>query len=672
LWNNREVTHVILALVLAAAGPAASPASQSAPAQRPRGAANAEQVRPADPRAEAYYQFMLGRRLDDEGETDGAVAAFRRALELDPASAEIYAELAALFARQGRAEEAIASAEASLKVDPDHIEANRLLGLIYADRAGADDERPAAADEAAREAARKAVDYLERALPRARFEQAVGIRMTLGRLYLQQQAAEKAIVVLRQVLVDDPGVPQAIALLARAYGTSGKTDAVIELLKDAAVRDPSFYGSLGEACEKESRWTEAAAAYEQAAKVTPGNSDLKTRWALALLNVGGADNRRRARDLLLDVTRVNSTSGWPLYLLARAQRESGDLDAAEQTARRLLALSSTSVSGAHALAQVLAQRRDFARIIDALEPIVDKLPAGRESDQALLLSHLGFAYLETGRVDASIAAFQRAQSLNPGDGSLVVYLAQALNAGKQYEKTLALIRPRRVANPSDLQLARVEADAWRGQGKVDDGAAVLIALTDPASAPVETFEALGEYYASARRYSDAAAALARARQRFPDSLDVLFQFATMLERQKLTTEAERVFRDVIARDPAHAAALNYLGYMMADRESRLPEALDLIKRAVALEPHNGAFLDSLGWAYFKLGRLDEAETHLKTAALQLPRDSAVQDHWGDLLAKLGRHAEAVRVWQRALDGDGESIDRAVIERKIKKSVATQR
>jgi tetratricopeptide (TPR) repeat protein len=202
--------------------------------------------------------------------------------------------------------------------------------------------------------------------------------------------------------------------------------------------------------------------------------------------------------------------------------------------------------------------------------------------------------------------------------------------------------------------------------------AILYALTDPPAAPVEAFQALGEYYASARRYSEAAAVLSRARQRFPDDVDVLFQFAAMLERQKLATEAERVFRDVIARDPAHAAALNYLGYMMVDRQSRLPEAVSLIKRAVALEPYNGAYLDSLGWAYLKLGQLDEAEKHLKVAAAQLPRDSAVQDHWGDLLAKRGRHAEAVGVWKRALDGDGESIDRKVIEQKIKKSADKRR
>jgi len=138
----------------------------------------------------------------------------------------------------------------------------------------------------------------------------------------------------------------------------------------------------------------------------------------------------------------------------------------------------------------------------------------------------------------------------------------------------------------------------------------------------------------------------------------------MLEQQALHADAERVFRQVIARDPAHGPTLNSLGYTLADRGSRLDEAVALLRRAVALDPYNGAYLDSLGWAYFKLSQFDLAERNLRTAAEQLPRDSVVQDHWGDLLAKRGRYADAVEAWRRALAGDGERIERTTIERKI--------
>ena len=175
---------------------------------------------------------------------------------------------------------------------------------------------------------------------------------------------------------------------------------------------------------------------------------------------------------------------------------------------------------------------------------------------------------------------------------------------------------------------------------------------------------LAEYYGSADRYAEAAGLLKDAVARFPDSPGVLFQYGAMLERQSLHAEAEKVFRQVLARNPEHGPTLNYLGYTLIERGGRLDEAVALLKRAVALDPYNGAYLDSLGWAYLKTNQLDLAEPNLRTAAAQLPRDSVVQDHWGDLLAKRGKHADAVEAWRRALAGDGDQIDRAAIERKI--------
>jgi Tfp pilus assembly protein PilF len=126
-----------------------------------------------------------------------------------------------------------------------------------------------------------------------------------------------------------------------------------------------------------------------------------------------------------------------------------------------------------------------------------------------------------------------------------------------------------------------------------------------------------------------------------------------------------VFRQVLAKDPGHAPTLNYLGYTMVEHGGRIGEGVALIKRAVAADPHNGAYLDSLGGGYVKLNQLDLAEPNLRAAAAQLPLDSVVQDHWGDFLARRGRYADAVEAWRRALAGDGEQIERPALERKIR-------
>jgi tetratricopeptide (TPR) repeat protein len=347
----------------------------------------------------------------------------------------------------------------------------------------------------------------------------------------------------------------------------------------------------------------------------------------------------------------------------------GDLDGSEASARRLMAINPAGTSGPHALAQVLEERRDFAGLIEALEPVAAKAQQVREADRTVILTHLGFAYIEVGRPADAVAAFERAAKLDPADRALRVYLAQALVAAKQFDRALEVIRGEGPTALTDSRLARIQADALRGLGRFDAGVAVLKTLAEAAPQEALTTQYLAEYYAAAHRYAEAAALLKPAVSRFPDDTGVLFQYGAMLERQSQHREAERVFREVLAKDPAHGPALNYLGYTLVERAGRLDEGAALIKRAVALDPHNGAYLDSLGWAYFKLNQLDLAEPNLKAAAAQLPRDSVVQDHWGDFLARAGRYAAAVEAWRRSLAGDGDEIDRPKIERKIREALS---
>jgi len=613
---------------------------------------------------------MRGRQLEDRGDIDGAIAALRRAMTLHPASADLPAELSALYARQSRVRESIEAANAALAINPKHGEANRVLGSIYASLAERDPDgvAPGGGQTGYRQLA---LDYLGNSLAASSPITAAGVRLTIARIEMQASAFDKAIPVLRQLLADEPWLPQGVAMLAQAYTESGQTASAITLLEEAVAIEPSFSESLAAAYEKHERWSDAARAYEQAAEQSPRDTALQTRWAFALLSVPDNAGAKRARDLLSEVTKANPTEGWPLYLLARAERALGDLGASEASARRLLAISPGSTSGAHALAQVLEARRQWPALIEALEPVAAKPPArGREADTALILTHLGFAYLEVGRAADAVAAFERASTLDPSDRATRVYLAQALVSAKQFDRALEVVRAARKDDPKGVRLARLEADALKGMGRLDAGADVLRSVVAASPGEPSAAQNLAEYYAQAHSYAEAAAALKTAMAQFPDNPNVLFQYGAMLERQSLHAEAEKVFRQVLSRNPDHGPTLNYLGYTLVERGGRLDEAVSLLKRAVALDPYNGAYLDSLGWAYFKLGQLDLAEPHLRAAAEQLPGDSVVQDHWGDLLAKRGRHVDAVEAWRRALAGDGEQIERPKIERKISDALNT--
>jgi tetratricopeptide (TPR) repeat protein len=109
--------------------------------------------------------------------------------------------------------------------------------------------------------------------------------------------------------------------------------------------------------------------------------------------------------------------------------------------------------------------------------------------------------------------------------------------------------------------------------------------------------------------------------------------------------------------------------MFADRGERLDEAVDLLQQALKIEPGNPSFLDSLGWALFKQGRLEQADAPLTEAAAKSPANSVIHDHLGDLRFRQRRFAEAVVAWERALAGDGENIDRVIIEKKLREARA---
>jgi len=303
-------------------------------------------------------------------------------------------------------------------------------------------------------------------------------------------------------------------------------------------------------------------------------------------------------------------------------------------------------------------------VVDALAPVVAKAP-GASFDIGLLLPHLGFAYQELGQHDKAIAAFEQARRLSPKDPAVAGYLVEANIAAKKYGAAVDVAQAAAADHPDDLRLLRLQARALRFSGRPDQGIAILQdALKKHAGEPT-AYVALAQVYSEADRGDEAVKLLQEAQTKFPSDAAVTFELGAAFDKQKKFAESEATFRQLLARDPEHAAALNYLGYMLAERGERLEESVSYVKKALQIEPENGSFLDSLGWAYFKADTLDLAEDSLRRAAEQLHTNSVIQEHYGEVLLKLGRLDEAIAAFTRALAGDGDSIDRADIDRKIR-------
>ena len=642
----------------------------SAPVSQARGQrAPAPTTAPPEKVAEAYAQFLLGHRLDETDDAAGAIAAYKRAMEFDPLAADIPAELAGLYLRQNKAQEAMATAEQALKVAPANREANRVLGLVYAALADEGRENGARSRASVRADANltKAIQHLELAIDRAVGESDSNVRATLARLYLRTSAFDKAISVLTDLVNQEPGWQDGPLLLAEAYAGAGRNADAIAWLEQHAPDNPRLLASLADFYEREHRWPEAAGAYQRALQRTPRNTQLKTRYASALMTAGGAANLGKARDVLNEVVSARATDARALYLLSQAERRLGDLTAAEATARRVIAQNAGSPWGYYALAEVLEESRRYQAVVDELAPVVadHRAKADQAFNVGILLPHLGFAYQKTGQYDKAIATFEEARKLSPKDPALTVYLIGAQIAGKKYGAAVDTARAALVDNPHDVRLTRLQAQALQRAGKADQGLALLEGVVRQRADDPMAYVALAQGYADAERGAQSVKVLQDAQARFPSNNAIAFELATVFEKQKKFAEAEAAIRRVLARDPQNAPALNYLGYMLAERGERLDESVIVVTQALQIEPENGSYLDSLGWAYFKAQKLDLAEEHLRRAAGQLQGNSVIQDHYGDVLFKLGRYDDAIGAWTRALAGDGDSIDRGDIDKKIK-------
>jgi tetratricopeptide (TPR) repeat protein len=609
---------------------------------------------------------MLGHRLEDEEDIDGAIAAYKQAMALDPQASEIVAELADLYMRQNRMQEAMATAEQALKVSSSNHQAHRVLGTIYATLStSGQGQRPNR--ETQRENLNKAIEHLELAIEGPIGRADANVRAMLARLYVGTGNYDKAIPLLSDLVKQEPQWSDGATLLIEAYSAAGRSADALRWLEEAVQNDPELYPSLADLYARERRWRDAANAYEQAIAMSPRSADLKSRYGQMLLLTGGKEDIVKARTALREALAIRGTDESALYFLSQAERRSGELDAAESTARRLITQNARSVRGYAALVEVLGEQRRYQAVIDALAPAIPTFRSGQTSAIALgtLLPHLGFAYQQVGQFDKAVSTFEEARKLAPSDPALTGYLIQANLAAKRFVEAADLARAARADQPDNLALARLEAEALRQSGRADQGVALLEGVVQKNTDDPDAYIALSQLYSDANRGAQAVKLLQDAQLKFPAESSLTFQLAAVLEKQKKHAESEAVFRQLIAKEPEHAQALNYLGYMLADRGEKLEESVGLIQRALQIDPDNGSYLDSLGWAYYKIGKLDLAETHLKRAADQLITNSVVQDHYGDVLARLGRFDQAIAAWNRALSGDGDSIDRADIDKKIR-------
>jgi tetratricopeptide (TPR) repeat protein len=622
---------------------------------------------PREARARAYAKLLEGERYLSRAKSGGSLTrdaltamqeAFRQAAALDPTLAEAHTSLAEVaFFFLDDSNEAEQEARLAVRVDPDNFGAHRLLSRIYSLRAGVDESK------------------------------------------LKREDADRAISELKEVLRLDPTDAEALALSGEFYHLTGREADAIEAFKRwvgaPATADTRFYqvitqggelstdaalGRLAESLLKAGRTAEAITTLRQALAADPGNKDYLQLLSDAVAKGGDAgavvEELKRAAD-------ANPTDIESAAALARAQARAGKIDDAAATLRSALARNAKDDKKQEALTGALAQIfTDALRYDDAIKAYNDLLKARGITDAPLVAdSDKQFAskYLEeiirlqrqAGRDSDALATVERMRRLlGASDLMAEFYSIDLLREQGKRAEALAAAHAAREKYPENPSLLRLEATILAELGRVDEAATLLRSrLNGTFENDYSTNQTIVQMYIEANRGKEAVEAAQRLVQMTPPQapglmIQSLVLLSSAQERAGDFKGAEESLRKVLASNPDSGIALNNLGYFLTERGERLKEALDMIQRAVRSDPTNASYLDSLGWVYFKLGQLDEAERYLTDASRRNPRSPAIQEHVGDLLQRRGKQDEARAAWRKALSLTTEPTDTTRLKAKI--------
>ena len=287
---------------------------------------------------------------------------------------------------------------------------------------------------------------------------------------------------------------------------------------------------------------------------------------------------------------------------------------------------------------------------------------------AEVLYGLGAALGRQGGEDLALVYLQLGRWLDPSHPLIEITLADLFETMKRHDEAIALFR----AVPADSPF-KVNADVQLGlnldaAGNFEDARKTLEAVVAKNPKDVRAMMALGDILRSNEKYAEAAEVYTKAIDIIgtPTSANwMLYYFrGTAYERTKQWSKSEADLKEALELRPDQPHVLNYLGYSWVDQGIHLDEGMDMIRKAVTLRPDDGFFIDSLGWAYYRVGRYEDSVRELERAVELKPNESVINDHLGDAYWKVGRRLEARFKWNHARDLKPEPDELAVIEKKI--------
>ena len=641
------VTLAFAAGLLAAPGAFAQAAAQTqTPAAKPSSQSSQD---------DAYYYFTLGHMQEQKYENsnsaddaNAAIESYKKALEIDPKSSVIMERLAEIYAKSQHIRDAVTEAQESLKIDPDNVDAHRLLARIYVRSLGDLD-----AGEVQQENLSKAIEQFQTILkldPRDTYS-----ALWLARLYRFQNQHDEAEKVLRGILKVEPDNGAALEQLSQLLIDEGRTQEATELLTRAAgeYASPDVYDLLGDAYLKSKDFAKAEDAYRKAIENDPDDPGHRHGLAQALME---QDKFTEALEQFKRLTALEPGS-WENYL--RAAQIYERLNQYDQAESNLLHAKQLAPENLEVLYDEALLYDDQGRFGDAEKVLNDTIagiksqPGGNVNALGILYTQLGHSYRDQGNFQAAIDAFQELGKLSPESHKRAqMLIIDTYRDNRDIEGAITETRKALEEDPKSPDLNIELAVLYGEKSDTADATRILQGMLKGTPADQQIYLEIAEVQARNKKYSEAEQSAMKADQLSHGAEEQQSAWTLLggiYQTQKKYEQAEQEFRKVLDANPSNAEVLNNYGYMLADRGIRLDEATSMIQRALTVAPNNGAYLDSLGWAYYKQNKFAEAEEYLRKAVDREGRDPTILSHLANVYLKLGQNERAANLFERSLD-----------------------
>jgi tetratricopeptide (TPR) repeat protein len=657
---------LVLALLLSAGQFSPATAHPLATATTAKsGAAVASQDKPDKAKREAAYQeFLQALQYETEGDFVQAVETYKKVIALDVQSAQPRVALGELYLRNRNLNDAETQARTAIKLDQDNIGAHRLLGRIL-------------------------TSSIKNSSEKAKIQEAIGEFQQVSRLDKQE--------------------PEAWKFLAGLYDFSGEPEKALEAYQQLAslgFATATDYYEMARLHYTKGQYRESSKAARQAFEQSENNARPGVLLADSLLRSG---QTAEAIEILRNILRSNPNDAALALGLAEALVQAGNYDEANQQLTRILEKSPKNIRALNLLAQSQRRLGKREQAISTLKRALD----GQDVSESLEIQfELAETYEEMGQIDNAVAAYEEAlQALSDPDGSVSAsnkrnagIVLQAivnvyrnnnlrdkafkaldrmqqvlgkdstsatelriaiLNSEGQYKEALTAARDAQKQFPNERRLKILEAQALSELREIDNSLQVMRGLLNSSAEDGDIYNLSALFLMDNNQLAEAEKQVRKALQLDEKNTGYLLTLSSVQDRAKQYQASEDTLKLVLKFDPDNSTALNNLGYFLTERNERLKEALEYIQRAVNIEPNNGSFLDSLGWAYYKLGNLDLARKHLEEALIYSRRSTAIHEHLGDVYQKLGRTADAIKHWQKALEFTINPEETARLKEKLK-------